>query len=175
MNNHAIKSGVMLGVVGIVLTLLFYLVDPTLLAKWWVGIITLVLSLFLVCYFGIQHRNEIGGFMAFGKAWVYSMQLFVVAGLISTVFNILLYNVIDTELAGIVADQAVENAEAMMSNFGMPEDQMDEALEKARTDTLDRFTVAGSLIGFLWGLIVYAVLSLITGAIIKKKEPELEA
>ncbi|WP_462248028.1 DUF4199 domain-containing protein [Ekhidna sp.] len=174
MNNHAIKSGVMLSVISIVLTLLFYLIDPTLLAKWWVGIGILVISIALVAYFGIQHRNEIGGFMAFGKAWIYSMQLLVVAGLIGTIFNILLYNVIDPELPVIVADQAVENAEAMMANFGMPEDQMDEALEKTRTDTLERFTVTGSLVGFLWGLIVYAILSLITGAIIKKKEPELE-
>ncbi|WP_425392578.1 DUF4199 domain-containing protein [Ekhidna sp.] len=174
MNNHAIKSGVMLGVIGIVLTLLFYIVDPTLLAQWWVGILILLLSLALVAYFGIQHRKEIGGYMAFGKAWVYSMQLFVVAGLLGTIFNILLYNVIDPELPAIVAEQAVENAESMMRNFGMPEDQMDEALEKARTDTLDRFSVQGSLIGFLWGLIIYAILSLITGAIIKKKEPELE-
>lgn len=174
MNSHAIKSGVMLSVISIVITLLFYLIDPTLLAKWWVGIGILVVSIVLVAYFGIQHRNEIGGYMAFGKAWVYSIQLLVVAGLIGTIFNILLYNVIDTELAEIVADEIVATQESMMSNFGMPEDQMDEALEKARVDTLDRFTVMGSLKGFFWGLIAYAVISLITGAIIKKKEPELE-
>ena len=174
MNNHAIKSGIMLGVISIVLTLLLYLVDSTLLAQWWVGIGILLISIFLVVYFGIQHRKEIGGFMPFGKAWIYSIQLLIAAGLISTVFNILLYNVIDTELSGIVANQAVENTESIMRNFGMAEDQMDEALEEARTGTLDRFTVSGLLVGFLWGLIVYAILSLITGAIIKKKEPELE-
>ena len=174
MNNHAIKSGVMIGVISIVITLLLYLVDPTMLAAMWVGIIIFVIILGLVIYFGIQHRKEIGGFMAFGKAWVYSMQVFVVAGIIGTIFNILLYNVIDTELAGIVADKAVENAESMMRNFGMPEDQMDEALDKTREDTIGRFSVTGSLIGFLWGLIIYAILSLITGAIIKKNEPEFE-
>ena len=112
--------------------------------------------------------------MSFGKGWTYSMQLLIVAGIVSTIFNILLYYVIDPELPAMLADQSVENAESMMRNFGMPEDQMEEALEKTRTDTLDRFTVSGSLIGFLWGLIIYAILSLITGAIIKKKEPELE-
>ena len=112
--------------------------------------------------------------MSFGKAWVYSMQVFIAAGLLSTIFNLLLYNVIDPELPEMLADQSVENAESMMRNFGMPEDQMDEALEKTRSDTLDRFTVSGSVMGFLWGLIIYAILSLITGAIIKKKEPELE-
>lgn len=174
MNSHAIKSGVMLSVISIVLTLLFYLVDPTLLAKWWLGIGIFVIMLVLVVYFGSQHRKDIGGFMTFGQGWVYSFQLFVVAGLIGTIFNILLYNVIDPELPEIVGEEILAAQEAMMSNFGMPEDQLEEALEKAREDAYDRFTISGSLIGFLWGLIVYAILSLITGAIIKKKEPELE-
>ena len=174
MNNHAIKSGLMIGVILIVITLLLYIIDSTLLAAMWVGIVIFILLMVLVSYFGVQHRKEIGGFMTFGKAWIYSMQAFVAAGLIVTIFNILLYNVIDPELPSIIADKSVENAESMMQRFGMPEDQMDEALEKARTDTLDRFTVTGSLVGFLWGLIIYAVLSLITGAIIKKKEPEFE-
>lgn len=173
MNNHAIKSGVMLSVISIVLTLLIYIVSPATLASMWMMLFFLFF-IALVSYFGIQHRKEIGGYMAFGKAWVYSMQLLVVAGIIMTGFNILLYNVIDPELPAILADQAVENAESMMSRFGMPEDQMDEALEKTRTDTLDRFTAMGSIKGFLWGLIFYAILALITGAIIKKNEPELE-
>ena len=173
MNNHAIKSGLMVGVISIVLTLLIYIVNPAGLASMWMLLFFLVF-IALVSYFGIQHRKEIGGYMAFGKAWVYSMTMLVVAGLVMTIFNILLYNVIDPELPTILADQAVENAESMMSRFGMPEDQMDEALEKTRTDTLDRFTVMGSIKGFLFGLIFYAILALITGAIIKKNEPELE-
>ncbi|WP_421764480.1 DUF4199 domain-containing protein [Ekhidna sp.] len=173
MNNHAIKSGIIVGVIGIVLTLFLYIVNAALLASMWM-LLFFVVFIFLVCYFGIQHRNSIGGYISFGKAWAYSMQVFIAAGLLATVFNILLYNVIDPELPELLADQSVENAESMMRNFGMPEDQMDEALEKTRTDTLDRFTVTGSLVGFLWGLIIYAILSLITGAIIKKKEPELE-
>ncbi|WP_420318032.1 DUF4199 domain-containing protein [Ekhidna sp.] len=173
MNNHAIKSGLIVGVIGIVLTLLIYIVNASLLVSMWMFLFLLVFIV-LVCYFGIQHRNEIGGYMSFGKAWVYSMQVFIAAGILSTIFNILLYNVIDPELPQLLADQSVENAESMMRNFGMPEDQMDEALEKTRVDTLDRLSVSGTLIGFLWGLIIYAIFSLITGAIIKKKEPELE-
>ena len=173
MNKHAIKSGAIVGVIAIVLTLLIYIVKATLLVSMWMMLLFL-LFIGLVAYFGIQHRSEIGGFMSFGKAWVYSMQLLVVAGIFGTIFNILLYNVIDPELPTMLADQAVENAESMMRSFGMPEDQLDEALDKTRDDTLDRLTVAGSIKGFFFGLIAYAILSLITGAIIKKKEPEIE-
>ena len=174
MNHHAIKSGLIVGVVTIVLTLLLYIIDPSLIVSTWLLLIIPLLLVFLILYFGTQHRNEIGGFMPFGKAWLYSMQVLIAAGIIGTVFNILLYNVIDPELPETIADTAVENAESMMLKFGMPEDQMDEALEKTRVDTLKRLSVAGSIKNFFLGLIFYAILSLITAAIIKKKEPELE-
>jgi len=171
MNNHAIKSGLIVGVISIILVLLIYLINPALMASMWMFSLVLV-SIALTAYFGIQHRNEEGGYMDFGKAWMYSFQLLAVAGIVGTIFNILLYNIIDPELPETLADQAVSNTEAMMGRFGMPEDELDDALEKTRQDTLDRTTVTGSLKGFLWGLIMYAVFSLITGAIIKKKEPE---
>ena len=174
MNKHAIKSGIIIGVITIVITLLMYLVDPTVMASMVAGLGILAISLGLVAYFGIQYRNEEGGFMPFGKSWIYSMQAFVIAGLIGTIFRILLFNVIDPELSTIVADAMIENQESMMSSFGMPEDQMEEALDKARESTLDGFTPMGSIIGFLWFLIGYAIFSLITGAIIKKNEPEVE-
>ncbi|NQZ77369.1 MAG: hypothetical protein HRT61_14890 [Ekhidna sp.] len=67
MNNHAIKSGVIVGVISIVVTLLLYIVDPALLVSMWMFLLFFVF-VGLVAYFGIQHRNEIGGYMDFGKA-----------------------------------------------------------------------------------------------------------
>lgn len=173
MNNHALKSGLYIGLITIVVSLLMYIVDPTSFAIWWLQILLFIIGVaILVTYFGIQYRKQEGGYLTFGKAWIHSMITFVVAGFLGTIFSILLFTVIDPELANVVTDAVVEKTEAMMVSFGMPEDQLDEALEKTRTDTLERFTVAGSLKGFAWSLIFYAILSLITGAIVKKKEPE---
>ncbi len=174
MNNHAIKSGAITGVISIVVSLLIYLVDPTLFGVWWIMLSISLIYLILIVYFGVQHRKEIGGFMPFGKAWIYSMLALTIYSLIGTLFSILLFTAIDPDLPGIVTDAVVENSESMMRSFGTPEDMMDEQLEKARNDSMERFTVVGNLKGFGWGLIVNAILSLITGAIIKKKEPEFE-
>ena len=113
-------------------------------------------------------------FFTFKSAFLTTFFTFVVAGLLGTVFNLLLYNVIDTGLSETLTDASIEQAESMMERFGMPEDQMDEALEKARADATDRFSIGGQLMGFVYGLIFYAVISLIVGAIIKKKNPEEE-
>ena len=172
MNKHAIKSGAMIGLISIILSLLLYIVDSTLFASFWVGILIFIAIIGLVCYFGIQHRNEEGGFMAFGPAWMYSMQTFVVAGLIGTVFRIALFNVIDPGLAEVVTDAAVENTISMLEGFNTPDEVIEESIEKTREQTMDGFTVLGNIKAFGIGILIYAVISLITGLIIRRNEPE---
>ncbi len=172
MNKHGIKSGAIIGIISIVISLLLYIVDASLFAAWWVALLMLAVVIALVAYYGIQHRNEEGGFLTFGKGWIYSMNAFIVAGLIGTLFRILLFNVVDPDLAEIVTDQAVENAASMMESFGTPEEAMDQALEDTRKSTMESFTVMGNMKNFLWAILIYAIVSLITGAIIKKNKPE---
>lgn len=174
MNNHAIKSGVMIGVLGIIITLLLYIVDPTLFAKWWLMIILGILNLTLIAVFGVKYRNEIGGIMSFKDAYLYSIITMVVMVLVGTLFTLVLFTVIDPGVSQIVADAVAENTESMMRNFGAPEDGMDEAIEKAREDTMDRFTTVGMMKGAGIRVLINVVFCLILAAIIKKKEPELE-
>ena len=174
MNNHAIKSGVILGVINIIIILLMYLIDPTLLASLWALVIVVVAFIALVSYFGINNRYEKGGFLSFGKSWIYSIQVMIIAGILGTIFRILLITVIDPELPEIIVEATVANQEAILNRFGVPEEQMEEGLEKAREAAEEQNTPQGMAKGFITVLFIYAVLSLITGAIIKKNEPELE-
>lgn len=169
--NSAIKHGLILGAISIVLSLVYYAVDYTLLATIKIALLSLVILIGYTIYAGISYRKEIGGFMLFKHAFVHGFVVFVVAGLLSTVFNIVLHTVIDPELGQKLTDVSVQNAEEMMRGFGMPEDKLDEALEKARTDAAGRYTIAGLAIGYIWFLVVSAILALITGAIVKKKQP----
>ena len=174
MKNHAIKSGVMIGVIGIIISLLLYIVDPTLFAKWWLMLILGAFNLTLIAVFGVKYRNEIGGVLNYKDAYVYSLITMVIMVLVSTVFSVLLFTVIDPGVGETVADAVAENTESMMRNFGAPEDGMDEAIEKARADTLDRFTMVGMMKGAGIRILINVVFCLILGAIIKKNEPQLE-
>lgn len=170
--NNAIKHGLILSAISIVLTLTFYAVDYTLLATIKIGLLSLVIFLGYGVYAGLAYRKEIGGFMSFKDAFIHGFIVFAFSALISTVFNILLHTVIDPELGQKLTEVAVQNAEEMMRKFGMPEgDQMDEAIEKARVDAAGRYTLGGLALGYIWALIGCAVFALISGAIVKKKEP----
>lgn len=171
--NHAVRFGSILGIIAIVLTLLTYALDYTLLADWKVGLFFLILFLGYVIYAGINYRNSIGGVLGYGKAFQHGFIVLAVAGIINTIFNIILHTAIDPDLAQNLTDATVEKTVAMLEGFGMPSDKIDEQVEKMRDEMPERFTFTGQLISYLWALIVYAVVSAITSLFVKKNEPEV--
>ena len=170
MKDHALKSGVILGVVGILISLIVYIIDPLLMIKWWFSLSSLVLFIALVSYFDIQYREMLGGFVSFKIAYIYSILTFVLAGLIGTAFSILLFQVIDPDLPQLMSEAIIEQTVEMMEGFGANQEIIDEAIEDA--DPAASFTVMGQIKSFGMVLIFYAVMSLITGAIIKRKVPD---
>tara|TARA_B100001245_G_scaffold180745_1_gene138869 strand:- start:608 stop:1129 length:522 start_codon:yes stop_codon:yes gene_type:complete len=171
---NAVKSGVYVGVLSIIFVLLAYVIEPTYLAKWWFGIGILVINLGLVIYFGLQYRKEEEGYLTFKEGFLHGFVLLLVAGIIGTVFQILLYTVIDPELPQIITEAMVAQQEAMLQKFGMQGAQLDEAIEKIKEETPKNFTAGGLLKSYAFGTIFYLIISLITGAIVKKSEPEFE-
>ena len=166
---HAVKFGLILGMVGAVINLLLYVIDPALLANMWM-LLLLFVFMGLVVYGGITYRKEIGGYIDFGPAYIHGFTVFVMMGLIGLAVNFLMYNVVDTSLPETLTEASMENARGIAESFGASGDALDEAMEEARADTEARFTNLGLIKGFLWGLIVYAVLSLITALIVRRQE-----
>ncbi len=148
------------------------LYDSDVKDAWKFGIFMFAMFIGLAIYAGIGYRNEIGGFMPYGKAFQHGFILMAVSGLISTLFTMILYTVIDPDLPAKLTDVAMENAQKMMESFGMPADQMDQAMEDARKRTENQFSVSGLAMGYGIGLIIYAVLSSITSIFVKKNPPE---
>jgi len=169
---HALRWGLILGAVSIGLTCIFYAVDYSMLANWKMGIIMFAIFIGVAIYAGINYRNETGGFITYGKAFQYVFVVMAISGLISVVFNMVLYTLIDPELPQKLTEVALENAQKMLEGFGMPEDKMDQAMEDARRRTENQFSISGLAMGYGIGLIIYAVLSLITAIFVRKNPPE---
>lgn len=166
---HAVKFGLILGMVGAVITLLLYVIDPTLLASMWLLLLLLVF-MGLVVYGGITYRMEIGGYIDFGPAFIHGFTVFVMMGIVGLAVNLLMYNVVDPSLPETLTEASVENARSIAESFGASGDALEEAMEDARADTEAQFTNFGLIKGFLISLIVYAVLSLITALIVRRQE-----
>lgn len=170
---HAIRFGAIIGGVSVVLTLLLYAIDYSLLADWKIGLFFLALFIGLVIYGGINYRNQIGGFISYGKAFQHGYIALIAGGIIGTIFSLLLYTVIDPDLPQKLSDAAIEQSEAMMRGFGMPEDQLETQLDKMREEMPARFSPVGILKQFGWGLLINAIIVAITSIFVKRKEPEI--
>jgi len=171
--NHAAKWGIINGAIGIFIYVILYVVDYSLMVNWKFGIVGLVIGVSVISYAVVDYRNSIGGFLSYGKAWQYSFVAFAIGGIISTIFMILLYNVIDTELPAKLVDVSMDNARSMMENFGMPADQVDTEVEKTRERTENQFKITGTLMGYGISLVIFAILSCVT-AIFGRRNPPVD-
>ncbi|MBX2911041.1 MAG: DUF4199 domain-containing protein [Cyclobacteriaceae bacterium] len=171
LRNHALRWGLIVGLTSAILSLLLYVVDYSLMADWKVGLSLLAIYIGLTIYAGMGYRKESGPYLSFGKAYQHGFIVFACSGLIATLFNIMLFQVIDTDLGGKVTEVAVENTATMMANFGAPPDKIDEALEDTRERMTNQYTLMGQVKGYAFILIVSAVFALVTGLIVRKPEP----
>lgn len=165
---HAAKWGAILGLISIIITLAFYLIDVTLMVHWSVGLISFIVSLGVLIYSGREYRSKSGGYLAFGKAFLHSFVVLVVASFIGSVFNYLLFNVIDPGLADVLVKQQMDATMQMMESLGGNAEMMDNMEEGIRKG----YTLQGQAMGFLWMILLSAIGSLIIGAINKKNPPK---
>ncbi len=169
--NHAIKHGVILGVISILLVIICYVVDISLMVTFkFLGLVTII-SLGYVIYAGINYRTETGGFLPYGKAFVHGVVLLAISGLIGTFFNILLYHVVDPELPQKLTDAAIQNTEEMMAGFGVAQEAIDQAVDKMRTDLTDQFSIGGQALTYGKSIIAFCIIALITALFVRKNEP----
>jgi hypothetical protein len=169
-----LNAGVILGILSVVITFIVYFIDPAMLVSGTYAITLLVIFFGVLIYLGIQYRKSLGGFMEFGPAFNFSFIALIVAGLISQVGTALLYNVVDPALPGVLVEQTLENTVAMMEKFGAADAISSDQLDEMRESTAANFTMMGQIKSFGIALIVYAVISLILGAILKRRDKSLD-
>jgi hypothetical protein len=173
--NHVIKWGIIIGIVGIIISLLTYVVSESLLVKWWYGLLILAVNVALIIYAGIEYRKLLGGYISYMDAFLCTLLVMLFAGILGQVFNIILYSFIDPDLPNRLVQSSIEQTEQMMTRFGAPQESIDQTIEKLKTDLPARFTITGQLKAFVtWGLGITVVISAILALIIRKKEPEMQ-
>ncbi len=174
MLQNASRSGLLLGVLSMALTFIFYMISPDLLAKWWLGLLFLAIFLVIIIVQGKKYRNEEteDGYLSYGKAFQYSFVVFMISGILGILARILLFEVVDPDLVGVLTEQLVEQQISIMESFGATSSTIDAQMDNIRSSIEDSMSVKGLLTGYLWAIIFYVIASLITAAFIKKNAPE---
>ncbi|SNS67043.1 Protein of unknown function [Belliella buryatensis] len=169
-----LNSGVILGIVSVIITFIFYFVSPEQLVGTAYTVIYFGALIGLVIYFGLQYRKSIGGYLEFGPAFNFSFISMLIGGLIGLAGTMILYFVVDPSLPNVIAESALETSMNMMEKFGVADNLTSEQIDEMRKATYDSVSPFGLIKSQGFALIGYAILSLIIGAIIKKRDKSLD-
>lgn len=175
--NSAIKSvaskfGPIIAAIGITYTLLAYLIDMHLMVNMWAGIILWVVNFILLIIAVRSAKQMLGGFISFKQAFASFILTFVLSSLLTTVFAILLFGVVDTEAADQLQELTIETTVSFMENMGTPESEIEKQVEAMEGN--NQFSALNQVRGFFMGVVFYAILGLIVAAVMKKDKPTFE-
>lgn len=166
----AIKAGLIIGLIQAVIIFLAYFIDYELLSSGWFGLLSLVITCGLTISYGIAYRKTLGGFMKFGPAYRFSFFTLLIMLIMVTFANLILYIGIDPTLPGKMADLGVENTVEIMDRFGVGDSLSSDQIEDMKTNLLEGYSLSGLIRGSGMMLVFNAILALVLGAIIKKKD-----
>jgi len=151
-----LNSGLIIGLVGVVYTLLMWFMDLTFNRIQ--GYVFFVILIFLLFYFIRSYRNNyLGGYITYGQAVGAGVIICLISSIIGAIFTYILYVFIDPELSA----KQLAFTEELYAKRGMPQEAMDTALNMAKKFQKPLITaISGILGGVLFGTIITLIVAI---------------
>lgn len=165
--NTPIRWGLIGGLADIILTVVIYIVSPSVFAEFKFIIASILFAVFFMVWGGVTFRrennNEISYWQAFGAVLLVAV-IFNFSGIL---FSYILMNYIDTQLPELIMQAVINNTTEMMEQFGAPDAEIEKALSQIeQSDT--SFGLKKHITNFLWMSAFYAAIGLVVAAFIKR-------
>lgn len=161
----ALNYGLLLGAISVVLGIILYTMDMHYQGGISVLIVSLVIMLGVIIFGLSQFKKANNGYMSFGQGLKVGVGICLIGGIISMMYQLLLSNVIDPEMAS----KQMEMAKVQMEESRMTQEQIDAQLEMAEKFSSPLIQAAFALIGSIF---FGFVLSIVPVLVMKKNKPE---
>lgn len=157
-----LNSGVIMGTIGIVYTLLMYFLDLTLNKS--MGYIFIALSIFLLYYFIKSYRdNYMHGYITYGQAVGAGVIIYLYYSIISAIFTYILYTFIDP---GLTKKLLAMVEEQMIKSGRVAADQLDTIMAFQKKIMIPEIQAP---LGVIFNMIFGTIIALIVSIFIKKE------
>ena len=170
LKESAIQYGLILGGILAILIVMMYALNQDLFLEWWIGIVVIPL---IIIGTGIvstaKSKDLLGGIMTFKEAFTAYFITIALGLLISTAVGILIFSIIDPELAKYIQEQSIEISRGIMERFDTPPEMIEEELDKLRG--VDNYSFTSQLKSYFGSLVFFSVIGLLVGLIFKKADP----
>ena len=161
--------GLYLGIALILITVIIYAFDISLMTEWYLMVINLILILTLGIMAVKKAKEESNSLFSFKNAFSIYFLTIVIGLFLATIFSLLLFNIVDPEAAEILKELSMEKQASMFENFGMTEAQINEAMVKMQEE--ETFSIKNIGISFASQLVFFSIIGLIVALIFREKEP----
>jgi hypothetical protein len=167
-----LKNGAIVGLEASAYTAILYALGIDAFSNWFLSSLVYPLIIGLVCYYTIQLKKIFPDeTFEFKQTFVVTLSMLMTATLVSTLWSIILFNLIDVELAKELSDRILEQTAETMEKWGAPKSAMKETLHEMR-DLPAQFEPVAQLISWLKSGLFMAIISLICAAFLRRKEPK---
>src|SRR5690606_35830429 len=123
---NGITYGIILGVLSILITTVIYVIDLELFVNTYIGILGLVISLVIGIILLKKTKADFGGFMTFKEAFTTYFLAGIIGATMSVLFNLALFNVVDTEAKDALNDLTLRYTLETMQKWGAQEAAIDQ-------------------------------------------------
>jgi len=169
MRKKIIINGIVTGVVVTIYMALLYAGGLEFLSNWWLTVMMYPIIIGMLCYYTIQIRNHYADAkFDFKQTFMVYLSMAMIATFISTIWNIILFNLIDTSLAKELSDLILLQTRDMMEKWGAPDETITKTLKEMK-DLPTQFKPLYQLKSWLSGGIFLTIVSVICAAFIKRK------
>lgn len=167
-NNQPVwlKYGILYGLVSIVLSLLsYYLITQGIM---FMGIVSFIVAIVIMVIAGKEQRKLNGNVLPFSEAVKTTFLTILVGIVISTLFKIILFNLIDSGLSDRLAEITIDSTRSMMEKLNLPEEEFEKVMEGIEESTANANSTGKLLLDMVTSSVFMLVISLIVSAIIKR-------
>jgi len=156
-----LKFGVILGLISVVMSVLYYVMD--IMFASWIMVPSIVVTLVVLFLLQRSYRDSCeNGYITYGRALGSGVIMLLYAAIIGAIFAYLLYAVIDPGLV----DKSLAAAQAKLEAKGMPEAAIDAAV-KVQQKMLQPWVISlSSIFGTMFS---GTIMALITSIFVTKK------
>ncbi|OIV43979.1 DUF4199 domain-containing protein [Flavobacterium johnsoniae] len=166
---NGVTYGITLGIILALITATIYAVDLKLFVSGWIGGLSFVIYLVVGILLLTKTKKEIG-FFSFKDAFTTFFITTIIAIAISTLFSIVLFNVIDPEAKETVNQLLIKYMAETLQKFGTPASAINEALAKMKENS--PFSTLEQLKALVFSIVGYSILGLILAAFFKSKSTQ---
>lgn len=153
-----LTNGIILGLIGIVYTLVLYFLDMTFNKS--LGYIFMVVQIGILFYMLKSYRDTyLHGYMTYGQSLGAGVVIILYSTILTTIFSYILYKFIDTGLTGKILAITEEG----MAKRGMTQEQIDGAMTVSKKMFTPGFMIISGFLGSMFfGTIISLLVSIFT-------------